>query len=541
MKTMATMAITEPMRDGVLPTWVPPQGISNARVCEVVRSFLDHAATGLGRATHYNDEHEVRAAERRSHEDMLELDRGLYAAFLTLPGVTDRTRQLGVRNLLACSRRETVSLVTPARERALTHELLDELPATRMLRLMVSLRGKDDSLGPGRVSTNRARKLVLRTLLRARKLGWWAVKYRDKLRTALTHAWGERKAGILRSILGKDTSRLTAKEDKILREEVRRWAPAAPVPWLYECVGYVLGAERTSWSVELFRRVEVAKTDLEAGRGLPLEVLQGIAVSYHPNTDKARLLELSKGSMSSGQRMAVQRQARSAGVDVEMDPTQQEATKLYIYAFEMGMTPRIEEALRDKARRAARDFPFRYESIGILVDGSASMMGGHTQKLRPMAVALAIRDMLLHTARHGHVGYVGGAPVLGEGDLVRPRGETDLASGLLEMLRLRPDVIYVISDGYENAPAGRFADVCAHLQRIGIRAPIVHVNPVVAAEASGVRELAPGLVPTLPMQRPDASGISLLRGLLDLDPVRAIDALLKLTSLSTRADREVLT
>ena len=537
---MDTMQATKLSREAVTPTWAPPIGVADERVRDVVRSFLDHAATGMGRATHYNDMDEVRGAELRSHGDMLALDRSLYAAFLTLPGVTDRTRQLGVRSLLMRQRVSASALVSAKQELVLVDDLLHELPATRMLRLLVSLRGKDESLGSGRVNTNRARKLVLRTLLRSRSLDWWAVKYRDKLSTALTHAWGVRKTGILRSIVGKEPASLSEKEHKILREEVDRWAPKAPVAWLRECVAYTLGAERKAWSIPVFYKARAAKTNLAAGQGLPLEVLQGIAATYHPKASKAQLLELSKGAMSAGQRMAVQRQAKDAGVDVEMDPTRLEAVKLYIYAFEMGMTPAIERALNDKARKAALQFPFHYESVGVVVDSSASMFGSSDQKLRPMATALATRDMLLHTARQGHVRYVGGTANPDLGRLVRPRGETDLASALLQMIRLRPDVIYVISDGYENAPAGRFADVCAHLKRIGIRAPIVHINPVVAAETSGVRELAPGLVPTLPMTKPDASGISLLRAMLDHEPRRVIDALLRMTSLPPRADREVL-
>jgi hypothetical protein len=63
---------------------------------------------------------------------------------------------------------------------------------------------------------------------------------------------------------------------------------------------------------------------------------------------------------------------------------------------------------------------------------------------------------------------------------------------------------------------------------MGNTTPIFHLNPVFAAESVGVRELCPGLVPTLPAARPEALGISMLRGLLEADPARGIAALVRL-------------
>jgi hypothetical protein len=112
--------------------------------------------------------------------------------------------------------------------------------------------------------------------------------------------------------------------------------------------------------------------------------------------------------------------------------------------------------------------------------------------------------------------------------LIRPAGDTGLAEGLIDLLETEPDAVFVISDGYENRPAGRFAEVVSALRAMGNTTPIFHLNPVFAAESVGVRELCPGLVPTLPATRPEALGISMLRGLLEADPARGIAALVRL-------------
>jgi hypothetical protein len=144
-----------------------------------------------------------------------------------------------------------------------------------------------------------------------------------------------------------------------------------------------------------------------------------------------------------------------------------------------------------------------------------------------MAAALALRDVLQHTA-HARVVYAGGAVGAADTMLVRPQGDTGLAEALLDLVEAMPEAIFVISDGYENRPAGRFAEVVAELRRMGDATPIYHLCPVFAAEAQGVRELCPGLVPTLPVSRPESIGIGMLRSILEADPLRGIAALIRL-------------
>ena len=90
-----------------------------------------------------------------------------------------------------------------------------------------------------------------------------------------------------------------------------------------------------------------------------------------------------------------------------------------------------------------------------------------------------------------------------------------------------PTAVYVISDGYDNTPAGRFGETVQALRKIGVEIPIYHLNPVPAAETASVRQLAPGLVPTMPVQNPNAFGAALLREALEQDPLAGVRALLK--------------
>jgi hypothetical protein len=263
-------------------------------------------------------------------------------------------------------------------------------------------------------------------------------------------------------------------------------------------------------------------------------VLEGIRSVFHKSTPKEEVLRITAGSLTKAQRMTVQKRAAAAQVEVKMDPADYDAVRLYLYAFEMGMTDGIARALVDKAREASRGFPVRYASLGVLVDASESMAGSAEQKLRPMATVLALRDMLQHVGRASVV-VCGGAVNASDWMTVRPCGHTSLAEGLLDLVAERPEAIFVLSDGYENRSQGRFAEVVAALRAIGCDIPIVHLSPVFAAEAGGVRELAKGLVPTLPVERPAGLGLSFLRGMVDADPVRGITALVRLALSRARA------
>ena len=214
--------------------------------------------------------------------------------------------------------------------------------------------------------------------------------------------------GALRSILAKEDAAWSAKERSMLREHIDRFA-SLDREKVYACVSFVLGNDNENRTRgPLLSAFAAAKRDLSAGEKLPPEVLEGIRSVFHKGTPKEEVLRITADRMTKAQRMLVQKRAAAANVDVKMDPADYDAVRLYVYAFEMGMTEAIARALIAKAREAAASFPVRYASIGVLVDASASMMGGADQKLRPMATALAVRDMLQHVGR-ARVVICGGA------------------------------------------------------------------------------------------------------------------------------------
>lgn len=530
---MTTLGSASIAKTSSAPVWAPKDIAAAKDAGRKVVAFLDVATTSFGRATAYNTRMEQQEVELKVHDDLMGASRDVYSILMGLDGLTDRARQIGLKKLLS-THREKDEFLSGDIEREILYVLLQELPPQRMLKLLDALRIGNEELGIKKANNARARKLILRTLLGSQRLPFWSVKYRTKVAGALTHAWGKRLASIIRSILSKAPETRLAKENEILTDNVAKYVTkdkdAGRIGVALQSVGFVFGV-RDRLTYPIFRAFIDAKTDLAKGAKLPPEVLEGLRGTYHKNTPKEKVLELTKDDMTSGQKVAVQKRAKEAGVEIKLEQADllaQDAVKLYIYAFETGMTSEISEALAQKGARAAKQFPAKYGSVAIIVDASESMAGDKTQKLRPMAATLALRDMLVKTAEKSLVLYAGGTP---EGpanapNLVRPSGDTSLADALVDALCTNPDAVFVLSDGYENTPAGRFAEVVDQARELGLTTPIYHLNPVMAAEAKGVRQLAEGKVPTLPARDATSLGPGMIRGLIEADPVKGINTLI---------------
>ena len=285
-------------------------------------------------------------------------------------------------------------------------------------------------------------------------------------------------------------------------------------------------------------RIAMRNSTWPADVVLPFETLEGLRSRFHRDSTSAQVLELTKSQLTSGQKIGLQRKASGANVNVEFNPASYDAARLYVYAYEMGLSEDIRTELARKAQAVAARFPVRFEYAAILLDVSASMMGHDTQAMRPISVALALRDVLAETAARATIVTSDGriAPAT---ELVQPSGDTSLAAGLVKLLQRKPDVVFVLTDGYENAPAGRFAEVIRAIRKMGVDTPIHQFSPVFSAESRGVRALSSS-VPGLPVSKPEAIGLGLLKALFAADIDRGVAALMSMvrTGIDVKNDAQ---
>jgi len=513
-----------------LSIWTP--SVPADELSKTVCDFLDTANSSMGRATHYNSRSEQQAAELQIHDRLFNSSRDLYTALLALPGLTDRSRQIGVKTLLSHSRNGTApEFLTEASERIVLQHMFQSLPTPRMLKAIEGLRTGSEELNLRAANNGRTRRLILNTLLNSPRLPLWSVKYRRKMLKAFNHAWGKRLASIIRSILAKTPKSRNTKDREILQNNLTQHVHGGEkaVKAAHECVSFILG-NRTRMTLPILKSYQQAKKELEKGKKLPLEVLEGIRSTFHPDVSPDEILSLTKNVMTATQKKNVQRRAQKAGIEIKMDPMRFGLIELYLYAFEMGLNKQIEDAMTVKAEQAAKLLNLSYHKIGIVVDASQSMIGSHEQPLRPMASAMATRDVLQHATSAQTIRYVGGQP----GVLVQPQGDTAIADAIVEILSTDQTVeaIYILSDGYENAPAGRTAEVMQCLRELGFNLPVFHLNPVFASESGGVRQLDTENIVTMPVQSPEAMGASMLHGMIEAEPLKGIKILVRLALTS---------
>ncbi|MFJ2207757.1 hypothetical protein [Streptomyces microflavus] len=192
----------------------------------------------------------------------------------------------------------------------------------------------------------------------------------------------------------------------------------------------------------------------------------------------------------------------------EIDLTAMPLTRLALYVlslpFEQRAARRTEltGVLRTAARRAAGGHAGSWGRVHAVLDDSFSSSGSGQKRRRPLAVALAGHHLLEALAAPG---AYRGLWTSGRGDalLVRPWGPTPLGMRVLDALEpgpggAAPDRLVIVSDGWDNAPAGLAGEVLRVWRKRldpGRRTAVVHVNPVYDADGFDVRRLAAG-VPT---------------------------------------------
>lgn len=525
-------------------------GVEPDRIADDVCAFLDVSTTSFGRATHYNSREKQAQSEAEVHGRLFNVSRDLYQILLALPGTTDRARQIGMSALLSNNQRNGKEcLLNGMMERKILEYFVRSLPPQRMLKLFDAFRGFGNEFGAKKSNNARTRKLILRTILNSPRLELWTIKYRSKLQRILSHAWGKSLASAIGVVAAK--KRRNDKEKSMLKKHVLSYLYSdievnrRRVDYILQCIAFIYGErDRISDDMKLFNSFINSRHDLSAGLKLPAEVIEGIRSTYHKDVSASELLKMRADSgeiKTRHEKRVVQKRVKAAGGKVEMNPLDYDAVELYIYAFEVGADADILNALDKKAKDAAKLLPVSYDRLAIIVDASKSMEGSKEQPMRPLATALSIRDMLQKSAVETRILYCGGLVndtrpsnmemhSDAEMKIVKPAYETSLAQLLLDALVYEPDAVYIISDGYENSPAGRFGDVLRKAREIGVDVPVIHCNPVFASETGTVRALCEGIekVTTLPVRSPTAMGTGIIRGLIESDPRRGLNTILRI-------------
>ncbi|TMQ87440.1 VWA domain-containing protein [Actinomadura soli] len=137
-----------------------------------------------------------------------------------------------------------------------------------------------------------------------------------------------------------------------------------------------------------------------------------------------------------------------------------------VHLYRGGPAEELYVALGRYVGAAAAAFPRFDGTVALVLDASASMRGYGDREWALMSQAAALRMVLSQVCARLEVIEAGG-------DERAPRGATDLATGVLDALGADPDLVAVVSDGYENQFPGDLARVAASLPGAGVTTPVV--------------------------------------------------------------------
>lgn len=139
-----------------------------------------------------------------------------------------------------------------------------------------------------------------------------------------------------------------------------------------------------------------------------------------------------------------------------------------VHLYRGGKSPELMSALQHYVEQAAVNLPKFSGQLALVLDASASTRSYGDREYCYLAQSVALKLVLEKCCANLKVHTVGGV-----GELPMPEGYTDLAGALVDALEDSPDLVAIVSDGYENMYPGDLERVVATLPQLGIHTPIV--------------------------------------------------------------------
>jgi hypothetical protein len=160
-----------------------------------------------------------------------------------------------------------------------------------------------------------------------------------------------------------------------------------------------------------------------------------------------------------------------------------------VHLYRGGDSTELTRALDTYADHAAAQMPKFDGSVSLVLDVSESTRGYGDREFCCVSQSVALKLVLQRCCRQLNVHQVGGVD-----DPPMPEGSTDLAGAVLDALADEPDVVAIVSDGYENVCDADLRRVIASLPAIGEDTPIVFCHSKFSSKDSlECRRPAPAL------------------------------------------------
>lgn len=325
-----------------------------------ILNFIDVMQTVTPRDSFYHSKEERIIDALQVHQNILEKDEIFYSLCLFFPGINDFNKLIILRNLLKKKHGgKNLPVPFPASSQLPIKEidihrsftgLLKEMGYPRVLRFFLQLREE-------RVNNKRTQKMILNFILSDKKLLDRSLRYRNKMKLAIEHAYGKKVTSTL--LIFAKTYLKNADKDKnekiphYLHKHILKYIQGYSREKALEIFLFIF-KESYPYSIKDYASVEAAKADISKGYHLPYEVLIGIRNQYHKDVDLKTVLEYTKNRLTEYQKLTLQRKSKEVDVTIRVDFSKQDLVRLMKYAYEMGLNDELRETLKEKAEKNCR-------------------------------------------------------------------------------------------------------------------------------------------------------------------------------------------
>ncbi|GAB6556097.1 hypothetical protein bcgnr5378_28920 [Bacillus cereus] len=418
----------------------------------------------IPKATYYDTKTSVIENAANLHRSILEEDRELYTYLLYFQEATYYSKSMIIRSLLSNSlhlpQNKEVMQQDPKRleiENRLILRALYNESMTHALKMLLSLHD---------VNNSRTSKLVLQFLFQRQNLDRIAIKYKQKIKKLLVQSLGSSNMYNILNETDKGTKLFT------------KWISPYKNHMAKDIISFVFGGEGTKDS-SYIRQYQEAKNFFQKGEGkleksdVPFEVLLGFNNFYKRGATVTSLIV--QGNTSDKQRIQMQRAVRKESNDeiqLKIDFSKYKLMDLAKYIYSNVDTD-ISDATQmlDKKVEEMRATlpPFFDNDFALITDLSDSHLGSSETPLHPMYKNVLLTNLLKQQDAY----RVGG---IEEQGLIKPCGDTNISSAVIQAAKDGHKNIIILSDGYENV--GDVNAVVKRLKELNLIENVLHLNPV---------------------------------------------------------------
>lgn len=394
--------------------------------------FLDAAYAATSQKEFYHSSSEQRVSLSFFHIYMVYSDRIRYARFLSM-GINDHNKQNIIFNLLLTGKETPKDF--KEEENKLIARTLETLPPQRIYNLFFRVK-------KAKINNRRTRSFA-KQFLSQRDMSFDAVKYKKKFKKLVSH------------------------NHLKLEREVS--------DFLYKF------KSSKQFDTELFENFRQAYYSQASVYSLPFSVAEGFAQKH--GIDRSVFLKNIEPMMTKAEKARNLSAAKRSNVMLDVDLSSLSVTKLF--SFFLGLDFATQKLRKGEFRQALNTASLRenkflkadFSKTALILDVSYSMKGSFQKLNRPLAVSLAVSQIMSSADRRIKKYFTTDA--VDELD-VRPKGETSLAVRIIDALDDGAKEIIILSDGYENAPFKGVDQVVKLWKKIekGKKTSFIHINPV---------------------------------------------------------------